>query len=105
MNLREIFDKYRQRFYDYVGDGVLALEFDDFEQAIADYEKSKWVSVDERLPEMDEWVLFCYYGNPVPMIGCYKGKGFVLTLDEKELWQIKEDGVKFWMSLPTTPKP
>ena len=43
-NLREIFDKHEN--------GGFKLDFYQFQRAIADYEKSKWISVDEALPDL-----------------------------------------------------
>ncbi len=51
MNLRDIYDKNAKEHIE-LPYGVPFMLRDDFEQAIADYEKSKWVSVDEALPDL-----------------------------------------------------
>ena len=54
MNLRDIYENNSNTtIYDREGDVIGSLiDVDEFEQAIADYEKSKWVSVDEALPDL-----------------------------------------------------
>lgn len=64
----------------------------------------KWVSVDERLPDADEFVLF-YYPNRFekPLIGCYKTKqgtkGSFLCTEDNEDWIIEVDGITHWKKL------
>ncbi len=55
----------------------------------------EWIDVNDRLPKINEFTLI-YYGDKVPLIGCYKGKGQWLGVDQ-EFWP-KED-IKFWMPL------
>jgi len=38
-------------------------------------EQSKWVSVDERLPENDEWKIVCLDGVPSIIPCCHNGNG------------------------------
>ena len=56
-----------------------------------------WVSVSEKMPELNQWVL-ADYGYKIPIIFCYKGDGNWLSLDT-EVWAT-DDGIKQWMPLP-----
>jgi len=96
--LREIFDR-----HSYNGTNLTQyMSFDSFQQAIADYEKSKWVSVTEKLPteqDADE------NGKVLVWRKMNKSQEVLSKsiLDFSMVRFCEEDS--FWMSLPTTPKP
>ena len=86
------------------------MDFEDFEQAIADYEKSKWVSVDERLPEVgsrcltlesDGTIEICKYRSSYHS---YPIKNAVCFEDEQDE-QPSQVYATHWQPLPTTPNP
>ena len=61
----------------------------------------EWISIKERLPENDKYVL-AYFFNKSPYIAWHKGKYWCtddFDLDEKE-----EGAPKYWMPLPEPPK-
>lgn len=51
------------------GDGIKHKA--DYYDLIKEYEKSRWISVDEKLPDPDELILLSFENFTVPMIGRY----------------------------------
>ena len=100
MNLREIYTN-KARVSRHASDGDFddnLMDFEDFEQAIADYEKSKWVT--EEYPLDGQTVIFTNEHNEV-LEGTYDSarKKCIASCDRNPY------SCKAWQPLPTTPKP
>ena len=67
---------------------------------------SKWISVKDRLPEIDILVLCCSLKSLSPTYGWYNGN-FWSVNDEPNHFKDKIDRISFithWMPLPAPPK-
>jgi hypothetical protein len=62
----------------------------------------EWISVDERLPEVDQPIKFLTreVGNPI-FRGTFNGRSF---LDEYEAWVLRPELVLVWQPLPDPPE-
>lgn len=84
-------------------DGLMKDAADAIEELLAAV--PKWISVEERLPEVEQSVLFCVFGRSVGE-GTYRGHdGF------HHVWKMYavagtywDDEVTHWMPLPAPPK-
>jgi hypothetical protein len=61
-----------------------------------------WISVKDRLPEMDQFTLI-YWGGIAPQVACYKGDNKWLGSDT-DFW-IAGDEVTHWYEWPELPIP
>jgi len=99
MNLREIFDKHLEC------DPYVKLE--DFQQAIADYEKSKWVSVGTEKPPHYIKVLLLtereFHRAELIVKGFYDEK--YNSYHSLEFHEDEDVKVTHWQPLPKPPKP
>lgn len=104
--IREIFEKYQYTSHSLEG----MIDYSKFEDAIADYEASKWVSVDERLPELDQPVIgygFCD-GEINGLcrdrsINCGIWKGSHIEC-EGDAYFVRLIGISHWQALPQSPE-
>ena len=101
MNEQEIISILNEYLKYNEGLGYSVIEPESF-PSIAERLKDDWVSVGERLPEINQFVLGCYPFGRIPIIFCYKGDNNWLAVDG-ELWLTEE--VTFWRNLPTPPNP
>lgn len=113
-DLKEIFEKYADSDTTY----HRCLYFEDFEQAIAEYEQSKWVSVEDRLPEIEGNEEFPYASERI-LIYAHKwgDPSSVYTVTGYYEKTPHDDGVfcdtegneietaTHWQPIPTPPKP
>lgn len=63
----------------------------------------EWISVDDRLPDINQFALF-YYGYKIPLIGCYKGDDKIIELADMDVWNIKDDEITKWAPIPKLPQ-
>ena len=65
----------------------------------------EWISVKDRLPEVEEEVLACYYFKPF-LNKMFVGVLTYFVFDEEPHWQYESIGltVTHWMDLPELPK-
>ena len=118
MNLRDIYDKNAKEHIE-LPYGVPFMLRDDFEQAIADYEKSKWKSGEE-FPDLlthqgrSRSVIAEVEGYKQPLIMCaaliQEDDGFIVWARVEEYprddyeWDDNYNVIR-WTEIPTTPKP
>lgn len=104
--LREIFDRCFDCYADTNNESVdMAMTFEAFQQAIADYEKSKWVSVDEGKPEAFQEVLVILENGMISKgVTDFSGSWFIYFSDGRKEMD-ERNKVTHIQPLPTTPKP
>jgi hypothetical protein len=81
--------------------GICGVFMEDVPTIIQSLQQSEWISVEERLPEYNQYCLITYPKAPIPLTAIYKGESSWLGIDT-EIWLAKED-ITFWMPLPTPP--
>lgn len=89
------------------GDPAEEVSLDALEMAISALEQTKWISVKDRLPDTDDWVLVCkktietgYTSMAVDRCSMTVG-GDRMWLAEYATWK---QVVSHWMPLPQPPK-
>ena len=84
------------------GDGIKHKA--DYDDLIKAYEKSRWISVDEKLPDPDELILLSFENFTVPMIGRYTvdddDSGTFRVGDTDESFVENDLYVNAWMPMP-----
>ena len=76
----------------------------DYDDLIKAYEQSRWIPVDEKLPDPDELILLSFENFMVPMIGRYtvddKDSGTFRAGDGNKSFVEHDLFVNAWMPLP-----
>lgn len=68
------------------------------------YQSSKWISVDDRLPDIDTEVLICTDKGLYYDVAQYSGGKKFWTLERNPDCWVTVSGVTHWMPLPEPPK-
>jgi hypothetical protein len=69
--------------------------------------KTEWISVKDKLPEVNQFTLITWAGAKVPLIGCFKGKrddNNAWLGSDSDFWIASDSEVTHWMPLPPSPE-
>ena len=65
----------------------------------------EWISIKDRLPEDNQWIVFCVSGCDESLCGCYDSvfkKEFFVGLVSKDSYSM--DNITHWIPLPEPPE-